>query len=226
MLFLLQAFEELLQYVESDSSEVRELFDSMIDGLATVVDANFDTAAQMTFKLLTSKRMDFSAFEQHPLKRVIELHNNSNKKNYCSLLKHLFLLYPLITEIPFTVPVNLAKEPEWQVVLDKFNIPSTVQLGQIGYYFYSKNLLQATVQGGHRCCDSFQTLMLIPSRDGRKEVLNPLVLLLLNNFQSCDPANTLILDRPSDSAVELACRRILNDIAGTQVEQYFIPLSL
>jgi hypothetical protein len=224
---LFQAFEELLQHVESDSIEARELFDAMISGLTSIAEANLDTATHMTFKLLTSKKMDFSAFEQHPLKRVIDLHNMTDEENYCGLLQHLLLLYPTITDIPFTVLVNLADEPERHVVLDKFNIPGTVQLGQIGYYYYSKSLLQATdvtamfLGQGHRCCNIFESLMLSYSRNGRKEVLNPLVLLVLNSFQSCDIGTTLTLHGLSDSVVERIYRTIMTDIEGTKVEHYF-----
>lgn len=228
---MFQAFDELLQYVESDSIEVRELVDAMISGLASVAKANLDTATHMIFKLLTSKQLDFSAFEQHPLKRVIDLHNLTDENNYCGLLQHLLLLYPTITDIPFTVLVNLADEPERQVVLDKFNIPGTVQLGQLGYYLYSKSLLGATTTAmflgqGLRCCKNIKSLMLSYSRNGRKEVLNPLVLLVLNSFQSGDIGTPLTLHGVSDSVVELVYRTIMNDIEGTTVEHYFNPFAI
>jgi hypothetical protein len=217
---MLQAFQELSECVESDD-EVRDLMNSLISELVSVADGNLSTAEQMIFSVLTTRPIDFSAFEQHPIKRVIELHNQNYKRNnYCGLLKTLVLFYPLVTDIPFTVLCNLVKEPEWLALLEKFNIPCTVQLGQIGYYFYSMNVLQiATVSRAdrYRCCDILSILMLSPIRDKRKEVLNPLVALLLNNFHSCDIGNTPTLYQPSDKLLERLCHKIMKDITGAIV---------
>lgn len=213
---MLKAFEELLKCVKSDD-EVQDLIDSLINNLANIAHGNLNTAVEMIKAALSLRPIDLSTFEQHPVERVImEYHNDTSfNKKYCLLLKELVSCH-LISDIPFTGSVNVAMNPEWKVVLEKFHIPDTVQLDLIGFSLYFLNIFQIASNDNTLCCDIMPLLKNKSIYFKSKEVLNPLVALLLNIFQSFCVDDPRLY--PGDDFLEIVCyKSMISNITGTLI---------
>jgi hypothetical protein len=195
----LQAFEELLKHVESDD-EVRFLMDSLIKRLPSVMKGNMKTAEQMLIKVLTSKPVDFSTFtstykfKQYPVKQLMDLHNKDVSKRYCLLLSE-FVTRHFNSKI--IVRKNVQFEPEWRGTFEKFNIPSIARLDLVGLYFNTLDISETVYHPSKvrlQCCDNMKIILrksIIYSK--RKNVLNPIVALILNIFKTFG-TNTGTLD--------------------------------
>lgn len=160
---------------------------------------NKKTEVEMFKYFLTSRPIDFSRFDHHPIKRVIESHEK-NGEEYCLLLNELMSNYRHLFsgDVPFTVNVSIntnknrmfSYRGDENQKLKQFKIPEPVLVDLVGFYLHNLNIAGIIVTDSwiktkyfFHDCNIIENLLEHSICFKSKAVLNPVMALILNVAQ-------------------------------------------